>query len=107
MSGYVEAQLVILCLSTIYAYGIYIPAASGQLNLGAAGFITLGAYASAWFNPVDGPGLPSAVSVHLPMAFTGIIRSLISFPSVPTLGVPLFLATLAFASVEARLLPTA
>ena len=39
MSGYVEAQLVILCLSTIYAYGIFLPATSGQLNLGAAGFI--------------------------------------------------------------------
>ena len=50
MSGYIEAQLVILCLSVIYAYGIYLPAASGQLNLGAAGFITLGAYASGWFN---------------------------------------------------------
>ena len=33
MSGYLEAQLIILCLSTIYAYGIFIPAASGQLNL--------------------------------------------------------------------------
>ena len=33
MSGYLEAQLIILCLSTIYAYGIFIPAASGQLSL--------------------------------------------------------------------------
>ena len=60
MSGYLEAQLIILCLSTIYAYGIFIPAASGQLNLGAAGFITLGAYASAWFNSMDGLGLSAA-----------------------------------------------
>ena len=34
MSGYLESQLVILCLSIIYAYGIFLPAASGQLNLG-------------------------------------------------------------------------
>ncbi len=101
MSGYVEAQLVILCLSTIYAYGIYIPAASGQLNLGAAGFITLGAYASAWFNSADGPGLPVAVSVVLAMAFTGIISFFISFPILRTRGVYMVLATLAFAEVVA------
>ena len=58
MSGYLESQLIILCLSTIYAYGIFLPAASGQLNLGAAGFITLGAYASAWFNSSTGAELP-------------------------------------------------
>ncbi len=101
MSGYVEAQLVILCLSTIYAYGIFLPAASGQLNLGAAGFITLGAYASAWFNSADGPGLPIAVSIVLAMAFTGIISFLISFPILRTRGVYMVLATLAFAEVVA------
>ena len=101
MSGYVEAQLVILCLSTIYAYGIFLPAASGQLNLGAAGFITLGAYASAWFNSADGPGLPIAASVVLAMAFTGIISFFISFPILRTRGVYMVLATLAFAEVVA------
>ena len=99
MSGYVEAQLVILCLSTIYAYGIFLPAASGQLNLGAAGFITLGAYASAWFNSADGPGLPIAASIVLAMAFTGIISFLISFPILRTRGVYMVLATFAFAEV--------
>lgn len=29
MSGYIEAQLIILCLSVIYAYAIFLPAASG------------------------------------------------------------------------------
>ena len=99
MSGYVEAQLVILCLSTIYAYGIFLPAASGQLNLGATGFITLGAYTSAWFNSADGPGLPIAASVVLAMAFTGIISFLISFPILRTRGVYMVLATFAFAEV--------
>ena len=99
MSGYLEAQLIILCLSTIYAYGIFIPAASGQLNLGAAGFITLGAYASAWFNSGDGLGLPVFVSVILAMIFTGIISFLISFPILRTRGVYMVLATFAFAEV--------
>jgi branched-chain amino acid transport system permease protein len=104
MSGYMEAQLVILCLSTIYAYGIFIPAASGQLNLGAAGFITLGAYASAWFNSADGPGLPIAASIVLAMAFTGVVSFLISFPILRTKGVYMVLATFAFAEVVAGII---
>ena len=99
MSGYLEAQLIILCLSTIYAYGIFIPAASGQLNLGAAGFITLGAYASAWFNSMDGLGLSATASVILAMVFTGIVSFLISFPILRTKGVYMVLATFAFAEV--------
>ena len=99
MSGYLEAQIVILCLSVIYAYGIFLPAASGQLNLGAAGFITLGAYASAWFNAATGGALPMAVSIVLSMGFTGIVAFAIAFPILRTRGVYMVLATLAFAEV--------
>lgn len=99
MSGYLESQLVILCLSVIYAYGIFLPAASGQLNLGAAGFITLGAYASGWLNMADGGGLPVAVSIVLSMLFTGAIAFAISFPILRTRGVYMVLATFAFAEV--------
>lgn len=99
MSGYIEAQLVILCLSVIYAYGIFLPAASGQLNLGAAGFITLGAYASGWFNMGGGGELPLAVSIVLSMVFTGVIAFAIAFPILRTRGVYMVLATFAFAEV--------
>ncbi len=70
MSGYLESQLIILCLSIIYAYGIFLPAASGQLNLGRRWFITLGAYASGWINS-DGLGIPMPLSILLAMLFTG------------------------------------
>ena len=99
MSGYLESQLIILCLSIIYAYGIFLPAASGQLNLGAAGFITLGAYASAWFNASTGAELPIWASIPLAMIFTGIIAFAISFPILRTRGVYMVLATFAFAEV--------
>ena len=35
--GELSAILAIFCINVIYAYGVYLPAASGQLNLGAAG----------------------------------------------------------------------
>jgi branched-chain amino acid transport system permease protein len=38
MSGYVSGILAILCINLIFAYGIFVPAAAGQNNLGGAGF---------------------------------------------------------------------
>lgn len=99
MSGYLEAQLVILCLNIIYAYGVFLPAASGQLNLGAAGFITLGAYASGWLNSGDGLGLGMAFSVFLAMLFCAAIAFVLAFPILRTRGVYMVLATFAFAEV--------
>ncbi len=99
MSGYIEAQLIILCLSVIYAYAIFLPAASGQLNLGAAGFITLGAYTSGWLNASDGLGIPMALSIVLSMLFVGAIGFAISLPILRTRGVYMVLATFAFAEV--------
>lgn len=103
MGGYIEAQLVILCLSVIYAYGIFLPAASGQLNLGAAGFITLGAYASGWFNLSGGLGLPMAWSVVLSMLLVGAVGFAIALPILRTRGVYMVLATFAFAEVVSGL----
>ena len=38
MSGYWAGILTILAINIIFAYGIFLPVASGQLNLGGAGF---------------------------------------------------------------------
>lgn len=105
MSGELEGLLVILCLNIIYAYGIFLPAASGQLNLGAAGFITLGAYCSAWLNSAEmGLGLPMFISLPATIIFTALIGLLISFPILRTRGVYMVLATLAFAEVVSGLI---
>ena len=105
MSGELEGLLVILCLNTIYAYGVFLPAASGQLNLGAAGFITLGAYCSAWMNSdLDGLGVPAFLSIPIAVLFTAAIGFLIAFPILRTRGVYMVLATFAFAEVVAGLI---
>lgn len=104
MSGELEGILVILCLNIVYAYGIFLPAASGQLNLGAAGFITLGAYCSAWLNSAtDGLGWPMFISIPAAILFTGAIAFVISFPILRTRGVYMVLATFAFAEVVSGL----
>jgi branched-chain amino acid transport system permease protein len=104
MSGELEGLLVILCLNTIYAYAVFLPAASGQLNLGAAGFITLGAYCSAYLNSAaDGLDIPAFLSIPIAIVFTGLIGFLIAFPMLRTRGVYMVLATFAFAEVVAGL----
>ena len=36
--GYLEGIIAILCINLIFAYGVFLTAASGQLNLGGGGF---------------------------------------------------------------------
>jgi len=97
--GELSAILAIFCINVIYAYGVYLPAASGQLNLGAAGFIMIGAYAGAWLNSSAGVGLPALVSVPIAVLYTALIGFVISFPILRTRGVYMVLATFAFAEV--------
>jgi len=102
MSGELEGLLVILSLNTIYAYGVFLAATSGQLNLGAAGFVTLGAYASAYFtNSFDGFGFSLVLGIPIAVIIVGILAFLVSFPILRTRGVYMVLATYAFAEVVA------
>lgn len=102
MGGYLSTQLAILCINVVVAYAVFLPAASGQLNLGAAGFMIIGSYASAWLNSeVDGLGLAMWLSIPLGALATGVVGFIISFPILRTRGVYMVLATLAFAEVVA------
>ncbi|MFK7891482.1 MAG: branched-chain amino acid ABC transporter permease [Granulosicoccus sp.] len=102
MSGYLSAQLSILCLNIIIAYAIFLPAASGQLNLGAGGFAIIGGYVGAWLNSsFDGLGWIMPISVPLAAVITAAIAFLLSFPILRTRGVYMVLATFAFAEVVA------
>ena len=85
MSGYLSAQLAILCIKIVVAYSVFLPAASGQLNLGAAAFMIIGGYVGAWLNSFDGLGMAMWMSVPLAALATGAIGFVISFPMmVPT-----------------------
>jgi branched-chain amino acid transport system permease protein len=102
MSAYLTGLIVILCLNIIIAYSVFLPAAAGQLNLGAAGFMIIGAYMDAYLNSVDdGLGLPMLLSVPAAALFTALIGFLVSFPILRTRGVYMILATFAFAEIVA------
>lgn len=99
MSGYWTGVLGILCINIIFAYSVFIPAASGQLNLGGAGFMAIGAYSAAYMSTAM--GLPMYLTIPGAAIFTAAISFLIAFPILRTRGVYMVLATFAFAEIVA------
>lgn len=97
MSGYWAGIIAILCFNIVVAYSVFLPAASGQLNLGAAGFVAIGAYTSG-YGSTD-LGMPMWLAIIFGALVTGLVAFLISFPILRTRGVYMVLATFAFAEV--------
>lgn len=103
MGGYVEGVLVLLAINVISAYAAYLPIAAGQLNLGIAGFMAIGAYLSAYLTNELGVGvLPAILAAS---ALTGLLALVIARPVLRTSGIYLALATFAVGQiVEATIL---
>ena len=102
MSGYLSGVLAILGINIIFAYSIYVTAATGQLNLGGAGFQAIGAYTCAILS--NEMGLPIPLILILSAILGGIISLLISFPILRTKGVYMVLATFAIAEIVAGII---
>lgn len=104
MSGYWSGILAILAINVIFAYGIFITAAAGQLNLGGAGFMAIGAYAAAMLG--EAMGWTPAQTIPAAVAITAAIGTAIAFPVLRTRGVYMVLATFAFAQVVTGIILT-
>jgi branched-chain amino acid transport system permease protein len=102
MSGYLSGLLAMLAINIIVAYSVFVPGSAGLLNLGAAGFVLVGAYtAGALTSLYD---LPLAPAIVLGSAMAGLVAFLIAFPILRTRGIYMVLATFAFAEVVAGVL---
>jgi len=97
MGGYVEGVLVLLAINVVLAYAVFLPIVAGQLNLGIAGFMALGAYMSAYMSNELGFAPVSATLVAT--LLTGVVGLVVAFPILRTRGIYLALATFAFAQV--------
>ena len=102
MSGYLAGLLAVLAINTIVAYSVFVPAAAGLLNLGAAGFVLVGAYSAGAMTALF--GLPLWLAIVLAALVSGAVAFLISFPILRTRGIYMVLATFAFAEVVAGVL---
>ena len=103
MGGYVQGVLVLLAINVISAYAAYLPIAAGQLNLGIAGFMAIGAYLSAYLtNELGVAVLPAILAAS---GLTGLLALVIAVPVLRTSGIYLALATFAVGQiVEATIL---
>lgn len=97
MTGYQLGLLVILCFNVIAAYSVYLPLAAGQLNLGIAGFMAVGAYTAAYLTNELDWSMIAAIPVGGLTA--GIIGIIVAVPILRTQGIYLALATFALGQV--------
>ena len=102
MSGYVAGILAQLLINIVIAYSVFLPAAAGLLNLGAAGFVLIGAYVAGGLTLKLGAPLLAAIAAAGLAA--GAVAFLVSFPILRTRGVYIVLATLAFAEIVGGIL---
>jgi branched-chain amino acid transport system permease protein len=97
MSGYMSGVLAVLLINTIIAYSVFLPAAAGLLNLGAAGFVLIGGYTAGALT--EQAGWPLAPAILVAGLFAGAVAFVLAFPILRTRGVYMVLATFAFAEV--------
>src|SRR5262250_2647655 len=97
LDGYTRSLLIFAGINVIAAYSFYAPFKTGQVSLGQAGFMAVGAYASAVLTQKF--GLPFIVSLPVAGLFAGIIGVMVGFPALRIRGVYLLLLTLGFAEI--------
>lgn len=86
-----------LLINVLLGVSIYITLATGQLSLGNAGFMSIGAYASAVLTTGHGCSIP--VGVVSGSLLAGISGILVGIPALRLRGVYLAIATLGFGEV--------
>ena len=97
LDGYTRSLLIFAGINVIAAYSFFAPFKTGQVSLGQAGFMAVGAYASAILTQKF--GIPFAVALVFGGAVSGIIGVLVGFPALRIKGIYLLLLTLGFSEI--------
>jgi branched-chain amino acid transport system permease protein len=87
-------MIIFIFINCLLALSMYLPLSTGQLSLGAAGFMSIGAYVSALLTMKL--GLPIFVGVIAGGMTAGIFGALIGLPALRLSGVYLAICTLGF-----------
>src|SRR3981081_1044200 len=102
MGGYSSQIAAHLLISVIIAYAAYLPLATGQLNLGVASYVAIGAYASAIVSVKF--ALPILLCIISGTACATVAAFLVGVTIARTDGILFSLAPFAFAKVVAAAL---
>jgi branched-chain amino acid transport system permease protein len=97
MDGYTRVLLVFAGINVIAAYSFYVPYKTGQVSLGQAGFMAVGAYSSAILTQKF--GVPFAVALASGGLIAAVTGVAVGFPALRIKGVYLLLLTLGFCEI--------
>ncbi len=97
ISSYSLDLLSAIGINILLALSVYAPMATGQLSIGNAGFMAIGAYVSALLTVHL--HLPLLVSLSAGGVFSGIVGLLVGFPALRIRGIFLAMVTLAFGEI--------
>jgi branched-chain amino acid transport system permease protein len=99
LDGYTRSLLIFAGINVIAAYSFYAPFKTGQVSLGQAGFMAVGAYVSAILTQKF--GVPFAAAVIAGSLVAGVVGVLVGFPALRIKGIYLLLLTLGFSEIIA------
>lgn len=94
MSTYYAGLLADTGILLLGALSVYIILATGQLSLGNAGFMGIGAYATSYLTVEL--GMPLTPALLIAAMFAGVVGIVIGFPALRLKGIYLAMATLGF-----------
>ena len=77
LDGYTRSLLIFAGINVIAAYSFYLPYKTGQVSLGQAGFMAIGAYACAILTQKF--GIPFAVALIFGGVVAGVIGIVVGF----------------------------
>ncbi len=95
--AFVQSLLVFTGINIIAAFSFYVPFKTGQVSLGQAGFMGVGAYAAGIITVNF--GLPYPVGLLFAGLVSGAIGVCVGFPALRIRGIYLLLLTLGFAQI--------
>ena len=94
MSTYYAGLLADVGILLLGALSVYIILATGQLSLGNAGFMGIGAYLTSYLTVTV--GLPLTPALFAAAAASGVVGVIVGFPALRLKGIYLAMATLGF-----------
>lgn len=97
LGGYTQAVLVLTGINGLAAYSFYVPFKTGQVSLGQASFMAVGAYAAGIATVKL--GLPFPVGLLVGGLASGLVGVGVGFPALRIKGIYLLLLTLGFAEI--------
>src|ERR1700737_2493279 len=102
LGSYLQSQLVFVFIYSIVGVGLLVLTGfTGQVSLGHAAFLAIGAYTTAYLQRFN---VPFPVYFLAAGLLTGIIGALVGFPALRLQGIYLVIATISFAFIVEEVL---